>query len=119
MMQGVRDYLKFIKRGFGRTNHLANIDIRNKRLSREEGWELMHEYDGRRPASLDFFLDYLQITEEEFNRIASTHQVHPHIHKAEFVRPGKRLGDMDQWDRTLVDKPVGARDEQGKLKTYV
>ena len=39
-IQGVRDYFKFIKRGFGRTNHLANIDIRNKRMTREEGWEL-------------------------------------------------------------------------------
>ncbi len=119
MMQGVRDYLKFIKRGFGRTNHLANIDIRNKRLSREEGWELMQEYDGRRPASLDFFLDFLQLSEEEFTRIATTHQVHPHVHKMEFVRPGKPLPDIGQWDRTLVDKPVGARDAEGRLKTYV
>ena len=40
MMQGVRDYIKFLKRGFGRTSHLASIDIRNKRLNREEGMDL-------------------------------------------------------------------------------
>ena len=34
-MQGVRDYLKFLKRGVGRTNHLVGIDIRNKRMTRE------------------------------------------------------------------------------------
>ena len=34
MMQGVRDYIKFLKRGFGRTAHLTSIDIRNNRLSR-------------------------------------------------------------------------------------
>ena len=47
MMQGVRDYIKFLKRGFGRTAHLVSIDIRNKRLSRERGIELTKLYDGR------------------------------------------------------------------------
>src|SRR5262245_27788128 len=28
-VQGVRDYLRFIKRGYGRTNHLMAIDLRN------------------------------------------------------------------------------------------
>ncbi|HEV8537156.1 MAG TPA: N-acetyl sugar amidotransferase [Candidatus Limnocylindria bacterium] len=120
MMQGVRDYLKFIKRGFGRTNHLANIDIRNKRMSREEGWEMAQEYDGKRPASLDFFLDFLQISEEEFLELAMKHQVSPHEHKIEFVKDGAPLPDMNQWDRTLIEKPVGPpRDKKGKVKTYI
>ncbi|MFH1437909.1 MAG: hypothetical protein ABIJ56_19535, partial [Pseudomonadota bacterium] len=33
----VRDYLKFTKRGYARTTHLASIDVRNGRISREEG----------------------------------------------------------------------------------
>ena len=120
MMQGVRDYLKFIKRGFGRTNHLANIDIRNKRMTRDEGWALAEEYDGKRPASLDFFLDFLQITEDEFLELAMKHQVSPHEHRIEFVKDGAPLPDMNQWDRTLVDKPVGPpRDVNGKVKTYI
>jgi len=77
-MQGVRDYNKFIKRGFGRTSHLVNIDIRNKRMSREDGWQLAQEYDGKRPASLDLFLEFLQIDEEEFEEIMLKHQVSPH-----------------------------------------
>ena len=28
-MQGIRDYIKYIKRGSGRTAHLSAIDIRN------------------------------------------------------------------------------------------
>jgi N-acetyl sugar amidotransferase len=120
MMQGVRDYLKFIKRGFGRTNHLANIDIRNKRLSREDGWQMAQEYDGKRPASLDIFLEFLQISEEEFLELAMKHQVSPHEHRIEFVQNGAPLPDMNQWDRTVVDKPVGApRDAKGKVKTYI
>ena len=118
-MQGVRDYLKFIKRGFGRTNHLVNIDIRNKRLTREEGWRLIQEYDGKRPASLDFFLDFLQISEDEFMEIALKHQVAPHRHELTVIQPGERLPDMHRWDHTLVDKPVGpARTEDGKILTY-
>jgi len=120
MMQGVRDYLKFIKRGFGRTNHLANIDIRNNRLDREAGLRMAEEHDGKRPASLDIFLEFLQITEEEFLELAMKHQVSPHVHRMEFVQNGEPLPDMNQWDRTVVDKPVGPpRDETGKVKTYI
>lgn len=119
-MQGVRDYLKFIKRGFGRTNHLANIDIRNGRLTREEGLKLAEEHDGKRPASLDFFLDFLDLTEEDFLTLAMKHQVSPHEHRPELVQPGEPLPDMHLWDRTRIDKPVGpGRDAQGRPNTYV
>ena len=119
-MQGVRDYLKFIKRGFGRTNHLANIDIRNGRLTREEGLKLAEEHDGKRPASLDFFLDFLDLTEEDFLTLAMKHQVSPHEHRPELVQRGDPLPDMHLWDRTRIDKPVGpGRDAQGRPNTYV
>jgi len=76
-MQGVRDYIKFLKRGFGRTAHLASIDIRNGRLSREEGLELMQKYDGRRPAALDRFLRILDMDEKQFMDIVQKHVVAP------------------------------------------
>jgi N-acetyl sugar amidotransferase len=118
MFQGVRDYCKFIKRGFGRTNHLVNIDIRNKRIERGKGLELAMYHDGKRPASLDLFLEFLQLTEEEFVEIVRKHEVSPHRHDPSAVRPGEPLPDMEKWDRTLVDKPVGAR-EKDKVKTYI
>ena len=103
-MQGVRDYLKYLKRGIGRTNHLVGIDIRNGRISREHGLELMREYDGRRPASLDIFLNYLGISEEEFEEIAREHVVSPHTWKGEVEgdsRPrGEKVKDHDLWDNT-------------------
>lgn len=77
-MQGLRDYLKYIKRGFGRTSHLASIDIRNNRLDREEGVKLVENYDGRRPKALDFFLKLTGITEDEFYDYAFNHIVDPH-----------------------------------------
>jgi N-acetyl sugar amidotransferase len=119
MMQGVRDYLKFIKRGFGRTNHLANIDIRNKRMSRDDGFRLAMAYDGKRPASLDVFLEFLEISEDEFMQMALKHQVSPHVHDPSAVPVGAPLPDMPQWDRTRPDKPVGERDAEGRLKSYL
>jgi hypothetical protein len=67
-----------LKRGFGRTTHLCSIDIRNGRLSREEGAELVKAFDGRRPAALDPFLDILGIEEQEFMEIMAPHVVAPH-----------------------------------------
>lgn len=99
-MQGVRDYLKFIKRGVGRTNHLANIDIRNGRLSRDEAMKLVQEHDGKRPASLDIFLEYVGITEEEFMSIAIQHVVSPHVYDPTSVVPGEKLWDHDQWNKS-------------------
>tara|TARA_R100000687_G_scaffold83625_1_gene87816 strand:- start:4554 stop:5792 length:1239 start_codon:yes stop_codon:yes gene_type:complete len=77
-MQGVRDYIKFLKRGYARTAHLASIDIRNGRLTREEGQKLVDQYDGKRPYALDLFLDYLGITEEHFHDLVKMHEVRPH-----------------------------------------
>lgn len=77
-MQGVRDYIKYLKRGFGRTAHLASIDIRNKRLLREEGIKLVKKYDGKRPAALDLFLKMLGISEEKLMEIVAHHIVAPH-----------------------------------------
>jgi len=101
--QGIRDYLKYIKRGYGRAAHLASIDIRNNRLTREEGEKLVNKYDGLRPASLDLFLKILGITEEEFNKIAASHAVHPYKHDFSKTKNGKPLHDMKDWYLMEVD----------------
>lgn len=99
-MQGVRDYLKFIKRGFGRTAHLASLDLRNGRLSPEKAREMILNHDGKRPASLDVFLKYVGLTESEFNEIAMTHVVAPHVHDPAKIERGKPLHDQKEWDMT-------------------
>ena len=119
MFQGVRDYCKFIKRGYGRSNHLASIDVRNGRLTRDEGLKIVGQYDGKRPASLDLWLEYLQISEEEFMNIITQHQVSPYQHDISKVEPAEPLPDMDQWDRTILDSTPGeARDLSGKIRVY-
>ena len=47
-MQGVRDFIKYIKRGYTRPTHLAAIDLRNNRISQEEAEKMIKEYEGRR-----------------------------------------------------------------------
>ncbi len=78
MMQGVRDYIKFLKRGFGRTVHLTSIDIRNNRLSRDEALELCKTYDGKKPKALELFLKITDMSEEEFYNVVKKHVVSPH-----------------------------------------
>jgi hypothetical protein len=106
-MQGVRDYIRFLKRGYGRTAHLASLDIRNGRLSRDQGLEITTDHDGKRPASLDLFLDYVGIDEEEFNRVAVSHAVAPWKPDLATIERGQPLPDMARWDRTieLIEKP--------------
>ncbi|MFN0183122.1 MAG: N-acetyl sugar amidotransferase [Aquabacterium sp.] len=118
--QGMRDYAKYVKRGYGRTNHLMSIDIRNGRMDRDTALKVEAEVDGKRPASMDWFLDILQITETEFYAILEKHQVHPWKFDPTAVETGPRLPDMDLWDRTGLDKPVGPpRGEDGKPLEYV
>lgn len=96
-MQGVRDYIKYIKRGYSRPSHLVAIDIRNGRIDRDEGQRLIEEYEGKRPPSLDLFLEFVGLTEEEFLKIAMSHQVSPYVHDPEMTKAGARTHDFDSW----------------------
>lgn len=99
-LQGVRDYIKFIKRGYARSSHLGSIDIRNGRLSREDALKMVQEYEGRRPPSLDLFLKFIGLTESEFMQIALSHGVSPYKHDPSKTLPGKKTHDFDQWSQT-------------------
>jgi len=98
-MQGVRDYIKYIKRGYSRPSHLVALDIRNGRMTRNEGQHLIEEYEGRRPPSLDIFLDFIGLTEAEFMEVAMSHQVSPYVHDPACTEPGRRTHDFNQWIR--------------------
>lgn len=99
--QGIRDYCKYIKRGHGRTNHLACIDIRNGVMDHEEGMRLCEIYDGKRPASLDQFLSVLGITEDEFESIVLSNAVIDWGFDHDKLQQGAALPDMPMWDTIL------------------
>ena len=56
------DYFKFLKYGFGRATDHASIEIRLGRITREEGLELVKQYEGKIPRKyLGEFLKFADI----------------------------------------------------------
>ena len=69
-MHGLHDYLKFVKYGFGRATDHACIDIRNRRLTREDGLALVKKYDGKYPKlAIADFIEYSGMSKEEIDHV--------------------------------------------------
>ena len=62
--------LSYIKFGIGRTTSDASHEIRDGKITREEGVALVNKYDGEFPEKhYQEFLDYTNTTDEEFHQI--------------------------------------------------
>ena len=108
----MRDFSKYVKRGYGRTNHLMSIDIRHGRKTREEALRLEAQYDGKRPASMDWFLEILGMTEDEYYAYLKPLEVHPWTFDRSKVETGPVPYDFEKWDRTdMRDVPLGPADK--------
>jgi hypothetical protein len=79
-MQGTRDYIKYIKRGYGRVSQINSFHIRNERMTTEEARRINEDFDGRRPPSLEVFLEYMGLSEAEFNEIVASTAIPPYKH---------------------------------------
>lgn len=62
----VHDYLKYLKFGYGRATDDSSMAIRHGRVTRAEGVELVHQFDGREPNTLGVYLDLLQVSRQQF-----------------------------------------------------
>jgi len=98
-MQGVRDYLKYLKRGYSRVTQMTALDIRHGRMTKEEADQLIDEWEGRKPPSLELFLEYLDMNESEFNRIVERLVVPPFEPDLQANTWSKRTADFDNWYR--------------------
>lgn len=98
-MQGTRDYIKYLKRGYGRVTQLTNFEIRNGRMTKEEAQKWIDEYEGRKPQSLEVFLEYMGITEKEFNETVKKFVVPPFEPSFEEMPVADKVFDMDLWHR--------------------
>jgi N-acetyl sugar amidotransferase len=98
-MQGVRDYLKYLKRGYSRVTQMTALDIRNGRLDKNEAEKLVAEWEGKKPPSLELFLEFLDINEVEFNEIVDKLVIPPHKPEFETIRWAKKTHDFDKWYR--------------------
>ena len=63
---GIHDYIKFLKLGFSKVTDHACREIRLKRMTREQGIEMVKRYSNIIPDDLEVFLDWLEISYEEF-----------------------------------------------------
>ena len=104
-LQGVRDYIKYLKRGYGRVTQMTALDLRNQRITKEEAQELINQYEGKKPHSLIIFLEYLGITESEFNAIIAKTVVPPFTpnFNAEY---SLKTADFESWYREIGEDRV-------------
>lgn len=68
---GIHDYMKFVKFGYGRASDHASKDIRSRYITREHGVEMVRRYDHVKPQrDLGRWLEYVGMTEPDFDEIA-------------------------------------------------
>lgn len=101
-LQGVRDYIKYLKRGYGRVTQMTALDLRNGRIDQATARQLIDEYEGRKPPSLVLFLEYLGISEAEFVAIVAKTVVPPYQpnFNADYA---PKTADFDNWYREPED----------------
>jgi len=63
---GVHDYIKYLKCGYGKVTDHATREIRLKRLSRDKAKELVKVYANVQPKDLNTFLSFNNLTENDF-----------------------------------------------------
>ncbi|OME87570.1 LPS biosynthesis protein PseA [Paenibacillus sp. FSL A5-0031] len=72
-IDGFHYYLGFIKFGIGRTTSDTAHEIRDGKITREEGIALVKKYDGEFPKKYyKEFLEYCGITEEQFEKVVDS-----------------------------------------------
>ena len=69
-IQGIHDYFKWLKFGYGRTTDNASVQIRQNWINREEAMKLVKEHEGKLPEKyLDEFLKQWDMSRDEFLQI--------------------------------------------------
>ncbi|HGU7296337.1 TPA: N-acetyl sugar amidotransferase [Legionella pneumophila] len=100
-MQGMRDYIKFLKRGYSRVTQMTALDLRAGTITKDEADKLIQEFEGQKPPSLELFLEYLELTEEEFNQIVLKTVVPPFIPPLDDMKPAPKTWDFNKWYREI------------------
>ena len=114
-MQGVRDYIKYLKRGYSRPTHLVTLDIRNGRIERDEGEKIVKEYEGKEPPSLEIFLKLVGITKDQFYEITRKHAVSPWKISSIEQQLGEKLPDFKKWSR---DGQMDLNDSKRQIQNW-
>jgi hypothetical protein len=62
---GLHDWIKFLKWGYGKASDHASREIRLKRMTREQGIEMVRRYERVPPGDLPLFLQWIGMSESE------------------------------------------------------
>ena len=101
----VHDYIKFVKHGYGKVTDHASREIRLRRMTREQGIELVKKYSTQKPKNLALFLNWLGITENSFLYLIDQHR-----NKDIWKR-----NDNWEWYRTTDDVTITENDHSASL----
>jgi len=104
---GVHDYMKYIKFGYGRATDHCCKDIRAGIMSREEAIEIVRARDHIKPRDLYRWLDYVGMKESKFEEIANTFR-NPSV----WNKQGLTWTKDNLWDAVTMPK------EKVRKRTY-
>jgi len=71
---GLHDYIKYLKVGYGKATDHACRELRWGRLTREDAIELVQRYQAIQPKDIRLFLQWLDMSEEEFYGYIDNHR---------------------------------------------
>lgn len=103
-MQASRDWVKYLKRGYGRVSQIMAFKVRNGELSTQEAKRIISEYDGQKPKSLDILLEFLNMNENEFNNTISKMAIPPNKPNFKTNKLSKEPNDFENWYREKIIK---------------
>jgi N-acetyl sugar amidotransferase len=63
---GLHDYIKYLKYGYSKVTDHASREVRLKRMTRKEGIDLVRNYTHLIPSDMQLFLDWVEMSEQEF-----------------------------------------------------
>jgi len=98
-MQGTRDYIKFLKRGYSRVSQINSFHVRNGRMTTQEANQINEKYDGRKPPTLDIFLEYMGMSEDEFNKTIKEMIIPPHNPDIIAIETAEKTWDFSNFYR--------------------
>lgn len=110
---GLHDYMKFVKFGYGRASDHASKDIRDGYMSRGEAIDMVRRYDHVKPRrDLARWLDYVGMTEAQFDRTADSFR-NPRVW---WIENGQWCKD-NVWGEPSAYGPVCLEDPE-KIRTF-
>ncbi|MBO6783440.1 MAG: N-acetyl sugar amidotransferase [Alphaproteobacteria bacterium] len=97
---GLHDWVKFVKWGYGRASDHASREIRLRRMTREQGIEMVARYQDVAPPDKDAFLEWVGLSGSDFDAAIDR-----------FRDP--RIWENDHGSWTLRDSVLNHRDDPG------